>query len=174
MNQNLLSRVLKFLRRKMWSKRWQRAVTCFAALVVFCVTYALILPAITMTGKYPVLSAETLTAWTGDELTVRVSAETEPEDGGKTVVLTLEGEGADLSEKYVFNDEGVCVILDEEEKEILLHRAIREDAKNTVDYWFDMEPGTKTVFALDLADKVDVTRFAETMEASFLFGPERI
>ena len=172
MNQNLLSRVLEFLRRKMWSKRWQRAVTCFAALVVFCVTYALILPAITMTVKYPVLSAETLTAWTGDELTVRVSAETEPEDGGKTVVLTLEGEGADLSDKYVFNDEGVCVILDEEENEILLHRAIREDAKNTVDYWFDMEPGTKTVFALDLADKVDVTRFAETMEAVKQSGEE--
>ena len=29
-------------------KRWYRAVTCLAAVVVFCTTYALILPAITL------------------------------------------------------------------------------------------------------------------------------
>ena len=172
MNQNLLSRVLEFLRRKMWSKRWQKAVTCLAAVVVFGVTYALILPAITMTGKYPVLSAETLTAWTGDELAVKVSAETAPEDGGKIIVLTLEGEGADLSQNYAFNEDGVCVIIDEAQNEIELHRAVREETKNTVDYWFAMEPGTETVFTLNLADEVDAARFAETMEAVKLSGEE--
>ena len=165
MNQNLLSRVLEFLRRKMWNKQWRTAVTCLAAVVVFGVTYALVLPAITMTGRYPVLSAEALSAWTGDEMTVKVSAEADEADNGKIVVLTLEGEGADLSASYAFDEEGVCVIKDEAEKEIELHRAVREDVKNTVDYWFTLEPGDQTVFTLNLADEVDETRFAETMEA---------
>ena len=43
----------KFHQRK---KRWQRVVTCMAAVVVFCTTYALILPAITMTDANPVLA----------------------------------------------------------------------------------------------------------------------
>ena len=59
MNQNLLSRVLEFLQRKMWNKRWQRAVTCLAAVAVFGVTYALVLPAITMTNVHPTLSSTT-------------------------------------------------------------------------------------------------------------------
>ena len=173
MNQNLLSRGLEFLRRKMWNRRWQKAVTCLSAVVVFGVIYALVLPAITMTGKYPALSAETLTAWTGDELAVKVSAETAPEDGGKIIVLTLEGEGADLSQNYAFNEEGICVIIDEAQNEIELHRAIREKVENTVDYWFAMEPGTHTVFTLNLADEVDAARFAETMEAVKVSGEEK-
>lgn len=169
MNQNLLGRVLEFLRKKIWNKRWQRAVTCLSAVVVFGVTYAMVLPAITMTGKYPVLSAETLSAWSGDEMTVKVSAEA---DGGKIVVLTLEGKGADLSASYAFDEEGICVIRDETEKEIELHRAVREDAKNTVDYWFALEPGDQTAFTLNLADEVDETRFTETMEAVLLSSDE--
>ena len=162
MNNNLLSRVAAFLKQRMRTKRWQRAMTCLAAVVVFGVTYALILPAITMTGQHPTLSAETLTAWTGDELAVKVSAQAK---GDEIVVFSLEGEGADLSQKYAFNEEGVCVITDEEEKEIELHRVVREDAKNTVDYWFAMGAGTKTVFTLNLADEVDETRFSEIMAA---------
>ena len=172
MNNNLWSLITAFLKQRMRTKRWRRAVTCLAAVIVFGVTYALILPAITMTGKYPVLSAETLTAWTGDELTVKVSAETAPEDGGKIIVLTLEGEGADLSQNYAFNEEGVCIILDEAQNEIELHRAVRDKVENTVDYWFAMEPGTQTVFTLNLADEVDAARFAETMEAVKLSGEE--
>ena len=173
MNNNLWSLITAFLKQRMRTKRWRRAVTCLAAVIVFGVTYALILPAITMTGKYPVLSAETLTAWTGDELTVKVSAETAPEDGGKIIVLTLEGEGADLSQNYAFNEEGVCIILDEAQNEIELHRAVRDKVENTVDYWFAMEPGTQTVFTLNLADEVDAARFAETMEAVKVSGEEK-
>lgn len=40
-----------FLRKQKRRKVWQRAVTVMAALVVFCTTYALILPAITMTSQ---------------------------------------------------------------------------------------------------------------------------
>ncbi|MBQ7534616.1 MAG: LPXTG cell wall anchor domain-containing protein [Stomatobaculum sp.] len=140
-------------------------MTCLAAVVVFGVTYALILPAITMTSQHPTLSAETLTAWTGDELAVKVAAETTSKDGGKIVVLTLEGEGADLSQNYAFNEEGVCTIIDEAQNEIELHRSVREGSKNVVDYWFAMEPDTETSFVLNLVDEIDEARFAETMEA---------
>ena len=165
MNQNLLSRVLEFLRRKMWSRRWQRAVTCLAAVAVFGVTYALIMPAITMTNVHPTLSAEQLSAWSGDELTVKVTAEAEEERPAQTFVLKAKGEGADLSASYVFNEEGVCVITDEEGKEIELHRGVREEEKDVVDYWFTLEPGTKTAFTLSLTDEVDETRFAELVKA---------
>ena len=123
MNQNLLSRVLEFLRRKMWNKRWQRAVTCLAAVAVFGVTYALVLPAITMTNVHPTLFAEQLSAWSGEELTVKVTAEAEEEGPNQTFVLKAEGEGADLSDSYTFDEKGICVITDEEGKEIELHPA---------------------------------------------------
>ncbi len=165
MNQNLLSRVLEFLGRKMWSRRWQRAVTCLAAVAVFGVTYALVLPAITMTNVYPRLSAEELSAWSGEELTVKVTAEADGEGTEKIFVLKAKGEGADLSASYAFNEEGICVITDEEGKEIELHRSIRESEKDVVDYWFTLEAGTKTVFTLDLIDEEDEGRFAELVEA---------
>lgn len=43
-----LRRVKKIARQKKRHSAWRKAVTCVAALVVFCTTYALILPAITM------------------------------------------------------------------------------------------------------------------------------
>lgn len=48
MRSEILQRVAEFLRAHRRQKRWQRIVTCLAAVVVFCTTYALILPAITM------------------------------------------------------------------------------------------------------------------------------
>ena len=165
MNQNLLSRVLEFLRRKMWNKRWQRAATCLCAVAVFGVTYALILPAVTMTGAHPSVSAKTTSGWTGDDLTVQVKAEAEAGLQEKTVVLKLEEDGADLSEEYVFNEEGVCSIIDEAGREIELHRFVRDEKKNIIDYWFTLASGEQTAFSLKLVDKVDPERFAGTIEA---------
>ena len=165
MNQNLWSRVLEFLKRKMWNRRWQRAATCLAAVVVFGVTYALVLPAITMTKEYPTLEAKETLVWSGEEMTVKVSAASPAGGEGKTVVLIAEGEGADLSASYAFNEEGICVITDEAGKEIELHRSIREGKKNLVDYWFQLEANEETAFTLQLTDKVDPDRFAETVKA---------
>ena len=180
MNQNLLSRVLEFLQRKMWNKRWQRAVTCLGAVAVFGVTYALLLPAITMTKGYPTLEAEVTEAWTGEGLAVKVTAEPYTGDAEKVIVLTLEGEGADLSESYAFNEEGICVITDDAGREIELHRSIREDDAKTshgrdvsrISYWFLQAAGEETVFTLDLIDKVDESRFAATVEAVKQGGEE--
>lgn len=43
-----LKRLQGYIKTHRLQKRWQRIVTCLAAVVVFCTTYALILPAITM------------------------------------------------------------------------------------------------------------------------------
>ena len=40
--------------RRLLQRRWQRVVSALGCIVVFCVTYALILPAITLTNKTPV------------------------------------------------------------------------------------------------------------------------
>lgn len=182
MNQKLWARILEILRRKLRDRRWQRAITCVAGAVVFATTYALILPAITMTDNHPTLSAEQTLAWTGDGLTVKVSAEAESSGGAKTFVLIADGEGADLSPEYAFNEEGICLITDEEGNEIELHRSIRKEdeaqagmtaaaVKNAagknpkVDYWFTLEAGSRTSFTLDLKDEIDESRFAETVEA---------
>lgn len=38
----------EYAKGRRWKKRWQTVVLCLAAVVVFCTTYALILPAITL------------------------------------------------------------------------------------------------------------------------------
>lgn len=48
MNDLVRKRTKKFIRRKTRVKRWMSVVTALACVVVFCTTYALILPAITM------------------------------------------------------------------------------------------------------------------------------
>jgi len=51
MNGVLLRRAMKLNNSRKHRKWWQRAVRVIAMIVVFCTTYALILPAITMEGK---------------------------------------------------------------------------------------------------------------------------
>ena len=165
MQESLMNKFLGYLKKHMQQKRWRAAAVCFAGVVVFCTTYMLILPAVTMTRGYPSLSAETFSAWSGDELTVRVKAGTEEGGNAKIYVLTLDGYNADLSAEYVFSEEGICTITDTEGKEIVLHRAIREDGKGAVDYWFSLEEGELTEFTLDLSDSVDPNRFAVMVEA---------
>ena len=50
MGRSLLDRDAGFLLEQRRRKRWQKAVCGMAAVVVFCTTYALILPAITMSS----------------------------------------------------------------------------------------------------------------------------
>ena len=48
MRQDEEKTVQKYAKERRSRKRWHRVATCLAAVVVFCTTYALILPAITM------------------------------------------------------------------------------------------------------------------------------
>jgi len=156
MKKSIVEMILEFIRQVRRSKRWQRAVTCVAALVVFVTTYALILPAITMEGHHPHLAAEALTGWAGDPLSVSVSAESPAGSGEKVVALTLTGEEAGLSDKYEFDENGVTSFMDAAGQEIRLHRTVREGAKDTVDYWFVLAAGQKTEFTLELQDEIVV------------------
>lgn len=56
MKYDMLHQAVKYAKFHQRKKRWQRVVTCMAAAVVFCTTYALILPAITMTDAHQVLA----------------------------------------------------------------------------------------------------------------------
>ena len=159
------NRVSGYLGRKRRNRKWHRFLTCLAAVVVFGTAYSLILPAITMTKEHPTLAAEVLEGWSGDELSVRVNAETETSGREKTFVLVARGEGADLSPSFVFDEEGVCTVTDEEGQEILLHRTVHEDQPDAVDYWFTLPADTRTAFTLDLTDKTDPARFAKTVKA---------
>ena len=167
MNQDLMERIILLMKRKMRSRSWRMAATCLGAVIVFVTTYVLVLPAITMSGDHPSLQAEELTAVSGEELTVRVTAKADTSEDGKTVILIADGEGADLSASYVFNEEGICVITDEAGKEIELHRSVRENGrkKQVTDYWFTLLPEEETSFTLDLIDEVDENRFAKLVEA---------
>ena len=51
MERDLLSQAAAFLLEKRRKARWYKVVSCMAMVVVFCTTYALILPAITMESK---------------------------------------------------------------------------------------------------------------------------
>lgn len=51
MKQSALRRAQKYLKVHKRQKRWHKVVTGLACVVVFCTTYALILPAITLEGK---------------------------------------------------------------------------------------------------------------------------
>ena len=57
MKHRFLSRAAEFLAAQRRRKRWVKVVSAMAAVVVFCTTYALILPAITM-EKDPVCGLE--------------------------------------------------------------------------------------------------------------------
>ncbi|MBQ7534630.1 MAG: hypothetical protein IJT43_03325 [Stomatobaculum sp.] len=171
MRDSLISIILEFLKRHLVQKRWRRTVTCLAAVVVFCTTYLLMLPAISMTKNCISLSAENLSAWSGDRLSVQVSARTEENEDGKIFVLLAEGVGADLSEDHVFNEEGICIITDENGREIELHRVVREkkqgapEENGVTDYWFSLGAGEQTDFTLLLSDEVDEKRFYQAAEA---------
>ena len=51
MQRSLSQRVQNYINDDLRRRRWQRIITALACIVVFCTTYALILPAITATGE---------------------------------------------------------------------------------------------------------------------------
>ena len=104
---------------------WRRCILSLAVCIVFATTYALILPAITLSGPYPTLQADACSTWSGDELEVRVSAENPDGEAEKVVVLVAEGLGAGLSEEYVFDENDVTEIRDDAGNVIRLHRTAR-------------------------------------------------
>ena len=50
MRKSLPQNAQKYVKKYLHEKRWKRVVTVLACIVVFCTTYALILPALTLTS----------------------------------------------------------------------------------------------------------------------------
>lgn len=48
MRRHLPVRTINYLKTHLQKKKWRRVVTALSCIVVFCTTYALILPAVTM------------------------------------------------------------------------------------------------------------------------------
>ena len=140
----------KYENARQRKKRWYQVVTCLAAVVVFCTTYALILPAITLSRDNPKLGADHLSAPCGESLTLDVTAK--PEDEAETIFYLLarqENAGIVLE----FDEENVAVVPDRNGSQIQLHREPQVDG--TVGYWFVL-PGTagETVLTLDCGNGV--------------------
>ena len=159
MNNNIFEDLKQIIKKKLQNRRWRQAVTFFACAVVFSTTYALILPAITMSAQRPALAAEELEAMSGETLSVRVEVGAEDED--RLILLSAESVGADLAGKYIFNKEGIALILDEDGREFELHRTPRNDDIMITDYWFELPAGESTAFTLELEDKFDPERYGE-------------
>ncbi len=88
MERNILARAAEFLRKSTRYKRWRRAFTGMAAVVVFITSYMLILPAITMTVNQGALPP-------GVDLTAEpeFTAELSLEDGNTVTIGVYDPEG---------------------------------------------------------------------------------
>ena len=62
MKQNWMQKIARFIKEHKMKKQWQMAATVMAAVVVFSTTYALILPAITLTKDNVYTSSDCQTA----------------------------------------------------------------------------------------------------------------
>lgn len=51
MRRHLPVRAINYLKTHLQKKKWRRVVTALSCIVVFCTTYALILPAVTMSQQ---------------------------------------------------------------------------------------------------------------------------
>lgn len=99
MRKQLPLRALSYLKTHMQKKKWRRVVTVLSCIVVSCTTYALILPAITMTQQTHVHTPEDCYEWVlicGQEQAVLICG-------------AAEGEGAHLHTQDCFDEAGNAV-----------------------------------------------------------------
>ena len=86
----IIRQIRNFIRQAARDRLVRRVSSVLACLVVFVTAYMLILPAITLSGRHPVLEAEECSAMAGETLTVRVRAEAPEGAGDRIVTLVME------------------------------------------------------------------------------------
>ena len=104
MGRSLLDRAAGFLLEQRRRKRWQKAVCGMAAVVVFCTTYALILPAITM-------SSDTICGME-EHVHTEECYTTELRYPQSSMACTLDGGGAPVihtHDKYCYSEDGTLI-----------------------------------------------------------------
>ena len=151
---NLLTQTLDFIQGRRRYRRWLRAVTAMAAVVVFVTTYLLILPAITKEHGLMEVEAANKEAALGENITAGIYAAAAGDGEETFFVLNISGDNAGLDERTLnFNSDGVAVLRDENGKKIELHREYQEDA--SVLLWFTLGQGQSSSFELPWVNGVD-------------------
>lgn len=115
MRKQLPVRALSYLKTHMQKKKWRRVVTVLSCIVVFCTTYALILPAITMTQQTHVHTPEDCY----ERVLICGQEQAEPAEHVHTdacyqeqailICGAAEGEGAHLHTQDCFDEAGNAV-----------------------------------------------------------------
>lgn len=160
---NILEQAWRFMQSQQKHRRWLRAMTAMAAVVVFVTTYLLILPAITMENSVLEVTATPSEAVLGEVIETEIFASAD--DGRKETyfVLTADGDNAGLDESQLdFDSDGIASIEDENEQVIDLHREYTKTGEAR--YWFVLQEGQSASFSLPWVNGMDRYRAEEIVE----------
>ena len=160
---NILEQAWRFMQSQQKHRRWLRAMTAMAAVVVFVTTYLLILPAITMENSVLEVTATPSEAVLGEVIETEIFASAD--DGRKETyfVLTADGDNAGLDESQLdFDSDGIASIEDENEQVIDLHREYTKTGEAR--YWFVLQEGQSANFSLPWVNGMDRYRAEEIVE----------
>ena len=159
------------LRGRRSRRRWGRIVSVLAAAVVFCTTYLLILPAITMERGAISVESETERQALGESVATVLSAEARDDAPVTYFVLRAEGANAGLDEAALgFDGEGRAELYDAEGRRTELRREYCEDG--SVLYRFALARGERRSFTLDWINGVDKLRLLAPAEPTPENTPE--
>lgn len=148
-SENLFMRLVKHSR---FRKIMVPVTAVLSVIVAITVAFLLMKPATTITKINPDLSVEYTNVQLGQTapLTVKATGAISAE----VFTLTFSGDGAGLSEEYIFENEQTSVI-DTNGNTIILNREI--GGNGAVNYWFELENGQQTEFSLNCISGVFVT-----------------
>ena len=141
MNAKLLARFKTVLANRRKRQRLFMATGGVSLLVVGIVFVSLMVPAISMEQKTPLLEADPATVELGAKVGVKVTATARTKDD--TVYLLSEiGEGGSFASGYAFDDKGELQVKTEDGKDLVIHRVDR--SKNAADQVADAEQEIKS------------------------------
>ena len=156
---NSNGKILYFFKQKKFRTIMLPVTIILSVAVALTVALLLMKPATTATKVNPELSVEYTDVSLGESIPLTVKA-----TGGNSVncfTLTFGGNGAGLSEEYIFENEQT-VITDTNGVQIVLNREIGGDG--AVNYWFNLANGQETEFVLNCVSGVFVTTVFDEQE----------
>lgn len=156
---NSNGKILYFFKQKKFRTIMLPVTIILSVAVALTVALLLMKPATTATKVNPELSVEYTDVSLGESIPLTVKA-----TGGNSVncfTLTFGGNGAGLSEEYIFENEQT-VITDTNGVQIVLNREIGGDG--AVNYWFNLANGQEIEFVLNCVSGVFVTTVFDEQE----------
>lgn len=149
---NVYEQIYRMIKHRKFKKIMIPATVILSVTVAVIVALIMMKPAITVTKDNPELSVEYTNVELGEilPLTVRACGD----EYNSCFTLTFFGNGAGLSEEYIFENEKT-ELADNNGNTIILNREIGGDG--AVNYYFNLEPGRQTEFELNCVSGVFVT-----------------